>query len=417
MTRVVVIGLGHGGIMASSILAGKVHELIAIERNPYHQLLYKTHLVASGLEESSNIIIPISDILYGESIKVINGIAYKIDLNNRHVYVNNDKIVGYDYLIIAIGSSVDYYNINGADKYTLKLDSVKDALEINHALSKLKKGSTITIVGGGSTGISLVGALIDAYGKYYNLRIVEALDSILPGWNKYIVNTAEKILNDNNVEIIKNKKVIDVNKNVLMLDDGKLLESNLTIWTAGIKAGVIDIVQDIKKGKQGRIIVDKYSRVIGYDDVFAIGDISLFNLNDGSISQQSAQFAIRQAYQVAKNIINHINYGYMNPIVYNPIGNILSLGRQCIGIINNLPINGILCNYIEDFITHNYINAIKSRGNSIATLAYENDPLSITTTFMNFITYMSNKIMYDALHSILSNVKCTKMVESNLSIK
>ncbi len=417
MTRVVVIGLGHGGMMASSILADKVSELIAIERNPYHQLLYKTHLVASGLEESSNIIIPIRDILYGESIKVINGLAYKIDLNNRHVYVNNDKIVGYDYLIIAIGSSVDYYNINGADKYTLKLGSVKDALEINHALSKLKKGSTITIVGGGSTGISLAGALMDAYGKYYNLRIVEALDSILPGWNKYIVNTAEKILNDNNVEIIKSKKVIDVSKNALMLEDGKLLESNLTIWTAGIKAGVIDIMQDVKRGKQGRIIVDKYSRVIGYDDVFAIGDISLFNLNDGSISQQSAQFAIRQAYQVAKNIINHINYGYMNPIVYNPMGNILSLGRQCIGIINNLPINGILCNYIEDFITHNYINAIKSRGNSIAILAYENDPLSITTTFMNFITYMSNKIMYEALHSILSNVKCTKMVETNLSIK
>ncbi len=401
MTRVVVVGLGHGGMMAASNLVDKVDELYAIERNPYHQLLYKIHLVAAGLEESSSIIIPINGVLYGDGVKVINGSADKVDLNNRLVYVNGDKVLRYDYLIISVGSRVEYYNINGADRYTLKLGSVKDAIAINNSLRDLSKGSIVTIVGGGSTGISLAGALADAYYGYYKIRVIEALDNILAGWHRYIVDNAERILEDDGVEIIKGKKVVEVSKNKLTLDDGTSLDSNLTVWTAGIKAGYIDIMQDVKRNKQGRIVVDKYSRIEGYDDAFAVGDVSAFNLSDGSTSPQSAQFAIRQAYQVAKNIVRLVKYGYMKPIVYNQSGHILSLGRRCIGVINNVPINGILCNYIEDFITYNYINAIKSKGNSIATLAYEYDPLATTITFMNFISYISNRITHELLHAML----------------
>jgi len=411
MTKVVVIGLGHGGMMAASNLVGKVDELYAVERNPYHQLLYKIHLVAAGLEESSSIIIPINEVLYEDSVKVVNGIADKVDLNNRIVYVNGDKVLRYDYLIIAVGSRVEYYNVNGSDKYTLKLGSVKDAIAINNSLRDLSKGSTVTIVGGGATGISLAGALTEAYCGYYKIRVIEALDNILVGWNKYIVDNAERILEDDGVEIIKGKKVIEVRRGGLTLDDGTSLDSNLTVWTAGVKAGYIDIVQDVKRNKQGRIVVDKYSRIEGYDDAFAVGDVSAFNLGDGNTSPQSAQFAVRQAYQVAKNIVRLTKYGYMKPIVYNQSGHILSLGRRCIGVINNVPINGILCNYIEDFITYNYINTIKSKGGNITTLAYEHDPLSTAITFMNFIAYISNRVTHELLYAMLDAVNNGKSLE------
>ncbi len=395
MARVVVIGLGHGGMMVAANLAGRVKELYLIEPNPYHQLLYRIHLIAAGLEDSSSVILPLNSIFNDYGVKVINDTAYKIDLNNRLVYTGKDAIK-YDYLVIAAGSSVEDYGIEGVRRYAYRLNSVRDAVAINRALKRLPKGSSITVVGGGATGISLAGALAESYKGYYKVRVVEALKSILEGWDRYIVESAYNMLTDDGVEIITGRKVIDVRSNGITLNDGTSINSDLIVWTAGIRAVHIDIVHDVKRGKQGRLVVDRYSRLEGYDDAFAVGDISAYTMN--GIVQQSAQFAIRQGYQVAKNILRLIDGYSIKPIVYRQSGRILSLGNRCVGVINGIPVDGLICNYIEEFITYNYIEAIKGKGNNTAILAYEDDPISNTITLMRFIAYLSSRIVY-GLHA------------------
>ncbi len=387
MVKVVVIGLGMGGMIAASYLAERV-ELSAIEPNPYHQLLYKIHLVAAGLEDSSSVILPLNSIL-DDRVRIINDLACRVDLSNRLVYTSKGTI-GYDYLVIAAGSSVEYYGIENARRYAYRLNSVRDALTIHHKLKSLPRGSSITIVGGGATGISLAGAVAEAYSNHYRIRVVEALDNILEGWDRYIVERAYTLLSDYGVEILNSRRVTDVYSDSISLNDGTMLNSDLTVWTAGIRAVDINIMQDVKRSKQGRLVVDRYSRLDSYDDAFAIGDICAYTI-DGRIVQQSAQFAVRQGYQVAKNIVSMIDGYRMRPIVYREGGRILSLGRRCIGVINGIPIDGVLCNYIEEFITYNYIDAIK--GNSIALLVYEEDLFSNAITFMRFLAYIGGRVL------------------------
>ncbi len=399
--RVVVLGLGHAGMMASSMLVGRV-ELYAIEPNPYHQIIYRTHLVAAGIEDSSSVIIPIKDVL---DAKIINDHAYSINLNERAVYTR-DKRIDYDYLIVSVGSETNYYDVDGARDNSYTLASVRDAVAINNAIRGIPKGSTVNIVGGGATGISLAGALGEVYRSSVRIRVIEALDNILSGWDDYIVEYAEDTLNGYGVELLKGKKVTAVKSKSITMEDGRVLDSSMTVWAAGIKARRIDLKEDIERDNAGRIVVDGYCRIKGYDDAFAIGDVSSFTINGRKV-QQSAQAAVRQGYQVAKNIINDIAGYDMKPIEYRESGRILSLGSTAVGVVNGMPLSGILCRYLDDFITYNYINAIKSHGNSTAVLAYEYDVLSSIITASNFITYTLTKLLLGGI----SNIKDTCAVD------
>jgi NADH dehydrogenase len=392
--RVVVVGLGHAGMMASSMLTGRV-DLYAIEPNPYHQIIYRIHLVAAGIEDSSSVIIPIKEVL--NDAKVINDYAYSINLNERAIYTR-DRRIDYDYLIVSAGSETNYYDVDGARDNSYTLASVRDAVAINNAIKGIQKGS-INIVGGGATGISLAGALGEVYGSRLRIRVIEALDNILSGWDNYIVEYAEDTLNGYGVELLKGKKVTAVKSNSITMEDGRVLDSSMTVWTAGIKARRIDFKEDVERDNAGRIVVDGYCRIKGYDDAFAIGDVSSFTIKGRKV-QQSAQVAVRQGYQVAKNIINDMAGHGMKPIEYRESGRILSLGSTAVGVVNGIPLSGILCKYLDDFITYNYINAIKSHGNSTAVLAYEYDMLSSIMTTSNFMTYTLIKLLLGGISNI-----------------
>jgi len=99
-----------------------------------------------------------------------------------------------------------------------------------------------------------------------------------------------------------------------------------------------------------------------FDNVFAIGDISAFPLdNKGKTSPQLAQFAIRQARNVAKNILRKESRQKIIEFEYLQKGQILSLGRNCVGTLNGFRIWGWLSDNIEKFVIDNYIKAVLNR--------------------------------------------------------
>jgi NADH dehydrogenase FAD-containing subunit len=161
----------------------------------------------------------------------------------------------------------------------------------------------------------------------------------------------------------------------------------LTIWTAGIKGFDIKITQQIEKTKSGRFFVDNYSRIKRFENVFAIGDIYAFTLPNGKTASQLAQFAVRQACSVTKNIVRNIKGEQMKELKYSSSGQILSLGRTNIGLLGGIPITGFLCNYAEDFIIDNYIAALKNRGHDLPALVYDNNIVSEISTPLNFLSY------------------------------
>jgi NADH dehydrogenase len=406
--KVLILGGGYGGIFAASNLSrNKRLQVTLVNDGPGHQILQKIHLVASGELQSSETTLDISTAL-GKDVKYIQGRCKKIDLITKEAEIvilsKADLIqtIQFDTVIIAIGAKNEYFGIKGARENTLSLRSVRDALYLHTRLRRLPPNSVLTIAGGGATGISLAGALSERFGKKITIRVVEAQNEILPGWDSIIIKKTRDYLTKNNVEIISGNSIKEIDRKSITLSSGQTLQTDVTVWTAGIRGQDLIITPNVRRTKSARIVVDKFSQVSRsnngdevFDNVFAIGDISAFSLDsEGKLSPQLAQFAVRQARNVAKNIVARVNGVKMTELEYIQKGQIISLGNNCIGILNGFPISGGLCENTEDFVIDNYIKAILNRGEGLEGMIYDTNSLRTgVATSITFFVYLCRKLL------------------------
>jgi NADH dehydrogenase FAD-containing subunit len=185
-----------------------------------------------------------------------------------------------------------------------------------------------------------------------------------------------------------------------MLSSSEAFQTDVTIWTAGIRGTDLNTTPDLKRTRSGRIIVNKFSQVLQFgdkilDNTFAIGDICAFPLdNQGKMSPQLAQFAVRQARNVAKNILRETLGEKMIEFEYTQKGQIISLGRDCIGTLNGFLISGWLSESTEEFTVDNYIKAVLNRGEGLENQVYDRNSLRTgIATSINFISYLCKRLL------------------------
>jgi len=404
LMRVLILGGGYGGIFTAANMCNNDEiEVTLVNDGPNHQLLQKIHRVASGELHSSDITFDISDAL-GKDVRYVQGKCEKVDLIKKVAEITTKsevlETIQFDYLIIAIGAKNEYFGVKGAKENALSLRSVNDSIAIYTAIKELPPDSIVTIAGGGATGISLAGALSDKLGKKIKIRIIESQKEILPGWESIIVEMVKEYLRNENVEILTGKSIKEIGSKNITLSTGDVLQTDVTIWTAGIRGQDLVINPEVERTISGRIVVDEFSRVSRLDgrvfvDVFAIGDVSAFSLDgNGKLSPQLAQFAVRQARNVAKNILARENGGDMIKLEYVQKGQIISLGTNCVGTLNGIPISGCICENTEDFIIDNYIKAILNRGKGLEGMVYDRNSLRTELAMsINFFSYLCRKSM------------------------
>ena len=396
MRKVRILGSGYAGLFcAANLLADydnrSKYEISIFDQNSSHQLLQQIHLVCADIKKPNDISFSISDLMENE-LNFYKDVVIGVNLQTQHIFTANDKEYDFDYVIIALGSSNNFYGLKGAEEYSQSFRSLDDAIKLRKKIQNLKDYNII-ICGGGATGISLAGALSETLKESIKITIVEAQPDILPGWNPKLVKTIKKFLNTNKINLITDNPIKEVYPSSVLLGDGTIIDNSLSIWTAGVKGSNIQIIPPIKKTRSNRIIVNKFSQIEGHNNAFAVGDICAFPLNNGQLSPQLAQFAVRQAMNVAKNIIRKEKGEKMVEFHYEQPGSILSLGKRCIGIINGVIISGSLCQYVEDFLIDNYIKTIRNRGRGISSLAYEQDKLSQISSSLNFMITTAAKIL------------------------
>ncbi|HEX7256557.1 MAG TPA: FAD-dependent oxidoreductase [Nitrososphaeraceae archaeon] len=390
------MGSGYAGIFcAANLLADydnrSKYEISIFDQNSSHQLLQQIHLVCADIKKPNDISFSISDLMEDE-LKFYKDVVIGVNFETQHIFTANNKEYDFDYVIIALGSSNNFYGLKGAEEYSQSFRSLDDAIKLQKKIQNLKDYNII-ICGGGATGISLAGALSETLKENIKITIVEAQPDILPGWNPKLVKAIKKFLNTNKINLITDNPIKEVYPSSVLLGDGTIIDNSLSIWTAGVKGSDIQIIPQIKKTRSNRIIVNKLSLIDGHNNAFAVGDICAFPLNNGQLSPQLAQFAVRQAMNVAKNIIRKEKGEKMVEFHYEQPGSILSLGKKCIGIINGVIISGSLCQYVEDFLIDNYIKTIRNRGRGISSLAYEQDKLSQISSSLNFMITTAAKIL------------------------
>src|ERR687888_306715 len=321
--RIVILGAGYAGMFLATHIARyvteKAGEVILIDRNPYHQLLQEIHLVAAGFRTADEVKIPILTLIDRMDIKFIQSTVKKIMPDKKLVVLESSEIT-YDLLIVCLGASIKYFNIKGARENTLPLRSISDASLICdkvRALIKSNKKHNIVIVGGGATGVSLGGSLSDFVNESkksdrLSITIIEALPTILSGWDERLAKKVNEILHKKEIRIMTSSAVTRVENDsygssgsIYLSDSGSKIHSSLTIWTAGVKGYDIPISPEVKKTKDGKIILNEFCQIDRYPNIFSIGDIAAVKDENGKLYPPLAQIAVRQAKYLSKLIPKH----------------------------------------------------------------------------------------------------------------
>lgn len=384
-TNIVVLGAGYGGITAALKLSSlcKKHYNIRIhliDKNPYHTLKTQLHEAAVHKNE---VAIPIERIISRKkNITFHCGAVKQIDLINKKV-CTEDQIIPFRYIIIALGSKANFYNIEGLSDYSLPLQSYDDAQKIYDHISQLcakasseqnedKRRERLTFIvgGGGLSGVEFATELSEHVKTCINnyrlnedelsIYLVEAADKILPNVSDYIRSRIQKRLELNNIKILTNNGIERITNDEVILSNSERIRTGTLVWTGGFRASSIIHKSGFKTGPAGRIIVDEFLGAENYPFAFALGDNALIvNPDTNQYVPAAAQFALQQgrlaAYNIFADIFGHKKESY-HPRLW---GEFISLGKHLAAGWIAMPLSKKMS--FIGFIAHLLNTAIKEK--------------------------------------------------------
>ncbi|HKZ38716.1 MAG TPA: NAD(P)/FAD-dependent oxidoreductase [Chryseolinea sp.] len=353
--RIIIIGGGFGGLEVAKGLSGFKAQTVLFDKYNHHcfqPLLYQ--VATSGLETSS-IVFPFRR-RFANQADFFFRMAEVTHIKPEENYIETSiGGVKYDYLVIASGAATNFYGMKDVEQNALPMKSIIDAIKLRNIIIRnfetalliddqesLNSLMDIVIVGGGPTGVELAGALselkIHVFPKDYKelelnnmeIHLVEATPRLLNGMSDIASRKALQYLQELGVKVHLNCAVKSYDGyEVVFASNAKLITRNL-IWAAGVKSNPIAGIAAESIGRAGRIQVDAYNRVKGYENIFAIGDASIMD-GDPDFPKghpQVAPPAMQQGRLVAENIKRLINKKEMKSFRYKDQGSMATIGRN-----------------------------------------------------------------------------------------
>jgi NADH:quinone reductase (non-electrogenic) len=363
--RVLILGGGFGGIYAAIELERALRgrrdvSITLVTRDNYFLFTPMLHEVAASDLEMNTIVNPLRKLL--QRVKTFTGNIETINLQRRCVAVTHgfDRHVhelSYDHLIIALGSSTNFFGLPGVRDAALTIKTLDDAIELrNRLITHLEEANsecaaderqpllTFVVVGAGFAGVETLGGIHDflreAIRFYPNLTpefvrtiLISSDEFILPELGKKLGVYAQKKLGARGVEIITSTRVTGVLDGVVELSDGRTIPATTLIWAAGNAPNPLVAALPIPKSG-GRILVDEYLVVNEFPGVWALGDCALIpDPKTGGFHPPTAQHAIREARCVARNVAADIVGGKKKQFRFSTFGRLAAIGRRT-GVAN-----------------------------------------------------------------------------------
>jgi len=309
--RVVVVGAGFGGLATMARLRRAGMQVTLVDGNIYSTFQPLLYQVATGGLNPSDVAYPLRGFArkYGASFR--RGWVAGLDPGARQVMLADGGRLGYDYLILATGVSAAYYGVTGADKYSFGLYTRHDAIALRDRImacleqltaAGLDEQVSVTVVGGGPTGVELAGTLAElrniALASSYpdidparvHIRLIEQANELLAPFHRSLREYARRQLQARSVDVRLGTGIREITADRVILTDSQELGSELTVWAAGIAAPDGTGRLGLPQGKGGRLVTGPDLRVTGQDRIFAVGDIALI---DGHPLPQLAQSALQ----------------------------------------------------------------------------------------------------------------------------
>ncbi|HET7406513.1 MAG TPA: NAD(P)/FAD-dependent oxidoreductase [Mycobacteriales bacterium] len=357
--HIVVVGGGYVGLYTALRLQNKLRrsEASITVIDPRSYMTYQPFLPEAGAGnlEPRHVVVPLRKVL--RRCQVLAGYVSSVDHGRKVVrfvpHQGEACDVTYDILVMAVGSVVRTLPIPGLKDCAIGFKTVEEAIYLrNHVLARLdvaasttdqelrRKALTFVFVGGGYAGVEALAELEDmaVYAmRYYDglhpsdMRwvMVEATGRILPevSWDmaRYTVDR----LSERRIEVLLNTRVKSVEGGRVVLDDGQEFDADTIVWTAGVRPNPLTERTDLPIDDRKRIRCTEFLTVEGVDDAWAAGDCAAVpDLTKGpdEYTSPSAQHAVRQAKQLAANIVASLRGGRLQPYQHAYAGSVASLG-------------------------------------------------------------------------------------------
>lgn len=362
--KVVVLGGGFGGLTAARNLS-KFADVTVVDRHNFQTFLPLLYQVSTAGLAADHVAYPIRGALKKTGAKFCMASPIAIDHRNKEIKLDSSEVLTFDYLVVALGSATSDFGIPGVTEYALGMKSVTEALTIRaevmrrfEDLCRFKDDTTfnVTVVGGGPTGVEMAGALAELKrgplksdepnaAANIRVRIIEASSRLLPSFAESLSARTKKDLEKLEVEVLLNSAVKKVEHRKIELSDGKIIDSEITIWAAGV-TGSPAITKLNLPTERGRIKVEKTLQVSNYPYIWAIGDNAGAIDKTGKFLPMVAPVAIQQGKFLAKQI-KRINDGKsLEDFKYLDKGSMATIGRhKAIVEVKGLKMTGVLAWY------------------------------------------------------------------------
>lgn len=340
-----IIGAGFGGLLVANKLRQKFKpsqmQIIVIDKKSSFTYYPSVHELISDDVSREDISIDLKSHLSRKNIEFVHDEIVSVESSDKTIQTQKKKKIEFDILVLALGSTSNYFGIEGAEKHTVPLKSVNSAEKINQTIKekiKEKRKADIVVCGGGLTGVEgafAIKELVDKLDRLYdildktNVTVIEAMPNLLPVFPEKVQKAAENALKENKIDVKKGIPIIKITSNTVELKDGTIIKSDLTIWTAGVRANQTLALCELELSQRGSVLVNKYLQSKKYDYIYALGDNMFFPLDEKRAVPQTAQYAEQQARIVADNIASQIlgkKLEEYSPEQNNPV--LISLGTK-----------------------------------------------------------------------------------------
>jgi NADH dehydrogenase len=344
--RVVILGAGFGGLTAAKKMAGFA-SVTVVDRHNFQTFLPLLYQVSTAGLAADHVAHPIRGALRKTDVQFQMGSPVSIDHDKKTLTLDNKQVLDFDYLVVALGSANTDFGIPGVIEHALGMKSVHEATTIRakvmRSFEELCSNQddsvfSISVIGGGPTGVEMAGAFAELVrgplkndqaraAERIQINLIEAGPRVLPMFSNKLSEHAKADLEKLDVKVFTNTAVKEIKADSIATQDGKTIESAITIWAAGVRGEPAASILNLPIVNT-RIDVEKTLQVKKYPHIFAIGDVAGFTGKDGRFLPMVAPVAMQQGRWVAKQIKRLSTQQELKPFKYVDKGSMATIGRH-----------------------------------------------------------------------------------------
>ena len=386
----VIVGGGFGGVAAARALRDVPVDVVLIDRSNHHLFQPLLYQVATSILSPGQIATPIRQLLGGQAnASVFLAEVAGIDAANKKLrvnYLNKSEQFRYDYLVLAMGATHNYFGHEEFAEFAPGLKKLTDATSIRDRILRAFEVAeeqedpkahqdllTFVLVGGGPTGVELAGSIAElrrvtlatefrrVNPNSARIVLVEGSPRLLASFHEDLSRAAQKHLESLGVEVFTGQHVTEIDAHGVKFGDQRIA-SRTVIWTAGVKPSPAATWLNAAADKAGRVMVQSNCSVPGCDGVFAIGDTAHFDAN-GKPLPGVAQVALQQGSYVGSVIAARVGgWNAPKPFRYFDKGNMAVVGRNFAVLeVGRLRMAGVLAWFAWAMIHVLYLGAVGNR--------------------------------------------------------